>query len=356
MTAVGDPCQAIYGWRGASVHNIDAFVDHFPRVAPTPPTLRRGATRSPRTAAPAPASWRWPTTWPPRCARSIPGWARWCPRGARGAGRLEAGLFDTQAAELAWLASRVAAMRRRARLVARRRGARPGGCRPRPARRRPHRRRRPGRGRGTQGLLSRPEVLDVVSVLRVAARPVPQRRDAAAAHRSAVAARSSRPRGARPAGRRARRRGSRGPRTGLDAALDGAVAGSDPVELVALADAVDDPAMPAMHGSPGRPASGSPGSRPSCGPCAVGWGSRWSTSSTGCCTSPGSTSSWLPNPVLWPRRGVRPWSRSPTWPRRSATSRAGRASARSWRGWTTPSATTSPPRRWHRRVAMPSRS
>lgn len=31
VTAVGDPCQAIYGWRGASVDNIDAFPQHFPR-------------------------------------------------------------------------------------------------------------------------------------------------------------------------------------------------------------------------------------------------------------------------------------------------------------------------------------
>jgi DNA helicase-2/ATP-dependent DNA helicase PcrA len=30
VTAVGDPCQAIYGWRGASVTNIDEFPDHFP--------------------------------------------------------------------------------------------------------------------------------------------------------------------------------------------------------------------------------------------------------------------------------------------------------------------------------------
>ncbi len=31
VTAVGDPCQAIYGWRGASVDNLDAFPRHFPR-------------------------------------------------------------------------------------------------------------------------------------------------------------------------------------------------------------------------------------------------------------------------------------------------------------------------------------
>ena len=29
LTAVGDPLQAIYGWRGASVANIDGFVEHF---------------------------------------------------------------------------------------------------------------------------------------------------------------------------------------------------------------------------------------------------------------------------------------------------------------------------------------
>ena len=32
VTAVGDPCQAIYGWRGASVDNIENFPQHFPAV------------------------------------------------------------------------------------------------------------------------------------------------------------------------------------------------------------------------------------------------------------------------------------------------------------------------------------
>lgn len=32
VTAVGDPCQAIYEWRGASVVNIERFTDHFPVV------------------------------------------------------------------------------------------------------------------------------------------------------------------------------------------------------------------------------------------------------------------------------------------------------------------------------------
>ncbi len=36
VTAVGDPCQAIYGWRGASVANLDDFPEHFPRAATGP--------------------------------------------------------------------------------------------------------------------------------------------------------------------------------------------------------------------------------------------------------------------------------------------------------------------------------
>ncbi|MDT0378033.1 ATP-dependent DNA helicase [Streptomyces sp. DSM 42041] len=36
VTAVGDPCQAIYGWRGASVANLDDFPRHFPLRDGTP--------------------------------------------------------------------------------------------------------------------------------------------------------------------------------------------------------------------------------------------------------------------------------------------------------------------------------
>ncbi|WP_256106289.1 UvrD-helicase domain-containing protein [Streptomyces sp. ODS05-4] len=38
VTAVGDPCQAIYGWRGASVANLDDFPQHFPHPDGTPAT------------------------------------------------------------------------------------------------------------------------------------------------------------------------------------------------------------------------------------------------------------------------------------------------------------------------------
>lgn len=36
VTAVGDPCQAIYGWRGASVANLDDFPLHFAHTDGTP--------------------------------------------------------------------------------------------------------------------------------------------------------------------------------------------------------------------------------------------------------------------------------------------------------------------------------
>ena len=36
VTAVGDPCQSIYGWRGASAGNLRRFSQDFP-VLPRPP-------------------------------------------------------------------------------------------------------------------------------------------------------------------------------------------------------------------------------------------------------------------------------------------------------------------------------
>ena len=52
VTAVGDPMQAIYGWRSASVANIDAFGQHFGRGGSAPVRVlsvnRRSGTPDPR--------------------------------------------------------------------------------------------------------------------------------------------------------------------------------------------------------------------------------------------------------------------------------------------------------------------
>jgi DNA helicase-2/ATP-dependent DNA helicase PcrA len=102
VTAVGDPNQAIYGWRGASVSNILNFADAFPSpagVASFPLTVNRRSDRRILEVAnrlAGPLLEKYPQVAP---LEPAPGAA---------AGVVEARVFETNADELAWLATAVA--------------------------------------------------------------------------------------------------------------------------------------------------------------------------------------------------------------------------------------------------------
>ncbi|MFJ1568303.1 UvrD-helicase domain-containing protein [Streptomyces erythrochromogenes] len=105
VTAVGDPCQAIYGWRGASVANLDDFPEHFPHADGTPATRlslsenRRSGGRlldlANGLAAPLRAMHEGVEALRPAT-------------GAERAGQVRCALLETHAQELDWVADSVA--------------------------------------------------------------------------------------------------------------------------------------------------------------------------------------------------------------------------------------------------------
>ncbi|HKE51924.1 MAG TPA: ATP-dependent DNA helicase [Actinomycetes bacterium] len=104
VTAVGDPCQAIYGWRGASVANLDEFGRHFPGAAGEPvrgyplAENRRSGGRILAAANELAASLR--------AVHS--GVAALRPAaGAEQAGTIRVALHETYAEEIDWLADQV---------------------------------------------------------------------------------------------------------------------------------------------------------------------------------------------------------------------------------------------------------
>ena len=143
VMAVGDPNQAIYGWRGASVSNILNFADTFPAAdgepGRLPLTVNRRSDRRILDVANRLAE--------PLLAAYGDKVARLRAADIAGEGRVETHVFERAVDELAWLAAAGPAGARRRHRVVRRRGAvprqRPGGG----GLRRPHLGRHPGRDR-----------------------------------------------------------------------------------------------------------------------------------------------------------------------------------------------------------------
>jgi DNA helicase-2/ATP-dependent DNA helicase PcrA len=186
VTAVGDPCQSIYGWRGASAGNLLRFTADFPvpggrgaRPAPAPKltlsTSFRNAGRVLDAAAAIQADLRAEA---PDVPRLVPG----PDRAARGT--VTCALLDTVADEAEWVAAQAAALLGGAPGCApdgrpwpdrRAAGVRPCDiavlCRKRsqfvPLRRALEDRGIPVEVVGLGGLLAVPEVADVVATLRV---------------------------------------------------------------------------------------------------------------------------------------------------------------------------------------------
>lgn len=243
VTAVGDPNQAIYGWRGASVSNIVGFGADFPRadgsadVATYPLTVNRRSDRRILELA-------------NRLARPLhDAFAQVRPLepGRADPGRVQTIVHETYADELAWLVGQV----RRAHDSSRR----PDGERWREigvlVRDNLHAADVydalaadgvPVEIVGLKGLLRLPEVSEVLATLALVSDLTANSELLAllTGPRWAVG-----PRDLALLGRRARElahdRHARRPAEALEEALATAVAGADPTEVPALADALEDP-------------------------------------------------------------------------------------------------------------------
>ena len=251
VTAVGDPLQAIYGWRGAAASNILTFAETFRRRDGRP----AAELRPHRQPAQRPIH-------PGRGQPAQPAVARALQPGPRGVGRLEppagaptgqirAATFETWAEEVTWIAEQVLAVRsagpagRWADIaVLTRRNADIA-----PLYAELSAREVPVEIVGLGGLLHLPEVMDVTATLRlvddVTANPELVRlltgprwrigpRDLALLGRRAQQLARDGGSTREPAGARS------GPDPVIDA-LEHAVADLDPTDVVSLLDALEDP-------------------------------------------------------------------------------------------------------------------
>ncbi|MFD8969066.1 UvrD-helicase domain-containing protein [Streptomyces sp. NPDC059568] len=237
VTAVGDPCQAIYGWRGASVANLDDFPEHFP-YADGRPAARFSLSENRRSGGRL-LDLANGLAEPLRAMHEGVEALRPAP-GAERDGTVRCALLPTHAEEIEWLADSIAHLVRT--------GKEPGGiavlCRT--AGDFPEiqgalvARDIPVEVVGLSGLLHLPEVADLVAMCEVLQDP--------GANASLVRLLTGPrwrigPRDLALLGRRARllvhRGGGEDGEDDLDARLAAAVEGTDPAEVISLADALD---------------------------------------------------------------------------------------------------------------------
>ncbi|HHV19992.1 MAG TPA: ATP-dependent helicase [Propionibacterium sp.] len=248
VTAVGDPCQAIYGWRGAAASNILQFVtdfpgrDGFPAQSFALTVNRRSGHRILEVANQLAAGLRGDPVLAEAAGDSI----LVAPAGAP-AGEVSSATFDTWSEELVWVADRVVGARTEGQVeawsdiaVLTRRNADIGGIYGELTSRDV-----PVEIVGLGGLLNLPEVRDVVATLRVLddVTANPELLRLLAGPRWGIG-----PRDLALLGQRARdmaryRDSDEAVSDALLAALEGAVAEIDPTEVISLLDAVTDPGM-----------------------------------------------------------------------------------------------------------------
>jgi DNA helicase-2/ATP-dependent DNA helicase PcrA len=239
VMAVGDPCQAIYGWRGASVDNIENFPVHFPRSGSVPLPAARFALSENRRSGPnileianrASAHLRSVHTGVEPLTPADTG---------NGPGAVACALFTTYADETAWLVheirathaggvdwSQVAVLAATGRdlvnvdMALRRAGV-------------------PTQLLGAAALLAQPAIIDLRAMLEVIHDPTANAAFVrlATGPRWRIGVRDLAALGARAAGLSGGRH--RSGQEDIDSALDDAVAGSDAVESVSLTEALEE--------------------------------------------------------------------------------------------------------------------